>query len=191
MTDRFESSAALLGPEIRLLLQALSDYANLDDATGLLEEPGTRALETIEQALKGRETSASEDLSTLLARVRLGRFQSLPEGQDRDDLKACLKWFARVRRTNPDRVPQSVREALDESDYDESWEESRQTLTVAQATQGALARRVHEHSTSRSVNRDYPGRRVNPNRTNQMQVTRMRPARSRTLYVTPLRLSPT
>lgn len=123
MTDRFESSAQPLAPELGHLQQALTDYAQRGDCTGLLGEQGTRALETVERALRGREAAASEDLAALLARVRLARFQSLPEGDDRDDLRACLKWFARVRRTSPDRVPESVREALDESAYSEEWEE--------------------------------------------------------------------
>ncbi|WP_032405625.1 tetratricopeptide repeat protein [Rhodococcoides fascians] len=123
MSDQFLFSGQSLEPQIRLLLQALSDYASRDDATGLLDEQGAHALETVELSLKGRELFASEDMADLLARVRLGRFQSLPAGRDRDDLKAGLKWFARVRRTNPSRVPESVRAALDESIYDEDWEE--------------------------------------------------------------------
>lgn len=123
MTDFFEPSAQSLEPEIRILQQALADYVEHGHATTVTGESGTAALETVEQVLKGRETLASEDLATLLARVRLARFQALPAGQDRDDLKACLKWFARVRRTSPDRVPESVRQALDESVYDEGWEE--------------------------------------------------------------------
>lgn len=122
-SDEFDGSTSVLVSEIGALQEALSGWVERDDPSGLLSETGRAALAVVEQALKGRESLASEDLAMLLAQVRLARFQALPAGEDRAELPSCLKWFARVRRTNPERVPASVREALDESAYGEGWEE--------------------------------------------------------------------
>lgn len=119
----FDRSRQSLEFHIKHLQRALSEYAYSHDASDLMSKEGTAALEIVERSLKGRESLASEDLTALLAQVRLARFQTHPEGHDRDDLKACLKWFARLRRSQPQRVPESVREALDETTYGEGWEE--------------------------------------------------------------------
>ncbi|WP_167736450.1 tetratricopeptide repeat protein [Nocardioides sp. 1609] len=93
------------------------------DERAILSPEVDAALRSLETHLDGRESAASEDLSALLARTHLERLRLLPEGRNHAEVEPCLKWFARVRRTNPSRVPDSIRATLDDSPFHEGWEE--------------------------------------------------------------------
>jgi hypothetical protein len=57
------------------------------------------------------DTADVEALSTLL-QVHWIRFQVLPEGQDQEDLLACVTWSAALLPIAPGRVPDRLRSAL-------------------------------------------------------------------------------
>ena len=98
---------------IEELGERLRIFAEYGDPTGVLDAavPGlTRDLaETLTQ--DSRDAAAPDVARTLTALVGVHwlRYQLLPDGQDQDDLRACLKWSAVLLPVAPDLVPGPVR----------------------------------------------------------------------------------
>jgi hypothetical protein len=51
---------------------------------------------------------------TVLVALHWMRYQLLPDGQDQDDLQACLRWAPTLRAMAPDQVPEPVQAYLDQ-----------------------------------------------------------------------------
>ena len=87
------------------------------DPTELLDATTLFLARDLAQALPEDSRDAAvadviEALSVLVA-VHLARYQFLPEGEDQEDLQACLKWSAMLLPVAPELVPGPVRAYLD------------------------------------------------------------------------------
>lgn len=94
----------------------LRAYLECDNAAAVRDDVMRDLLLGVGVQLRGREPLAPVDLMAILARAHLARFQTLPEGQDQPDLVQSLRWYARLRRRAPDRVPPEILDALGDTD---------------------------------------------------------------------------
>ena len=96
---------------MRLLARAESG-----DLTGLLDAAVLSLARELADVLARdyRDATITDvaDALSLLSGVHWVRYQLLPEGEDQDDLRDCLRWSAVLLRVAPQLVPEPVRASL-------------------------------------------------------------------------------
>lgn len=106
-----------MNDDLRQLQACLASYVQDDDRTSVGSAETARILERIETRLQGRAHAAPVDLAVLLAQVYLARYQVLPVGEDQPELVAMVRWYRRVLRTHPERVPKEIRELFESGEF--------------------------------------------------------------------------
>lgn len=95
--------------DLHELRQRLKAYLD-DDSLSIADAATASILARVELRLRGQEPQTSLDLATLLAQVHLARYQILPESEDQPALTAAIRWYRRVLRAEPERVPSELRD---------------------------------------------------------------------------------
>lgn len=106
-----------MNDDLRHLQARLASYVQDDDRTTIGSAETALILDRIETRLRGRGHEAPVDLAVLLAQVHLARYQVLPAGEDQPDLVSMVRWYRRVLRTHPERVPSDIRELFDSGEF--------------------------------------------------------------------------
>lgn len=106
-----------MSDHVQHLHARLRSYVNDGDHAAVTDAEAVSLLGWVETRLLGREPQTPVDLATLLAQFHLARYQVLPPGDDYPDLTAAVRWYRRVLRTHPDRVPAELRELFDNGDF--------------------------------------------------------------------------
>jgi hypothetical protein len=98
------------------LFARLQAFGESGDATVLLDAAvpalSRNLTETFPMGSRFAVTSDVARAITALVAVHWTRSQLLPDGQDQDDLRACLQWSRVLLAVRPDLVPEPVRARL-------------------------------------------------------------------------------
>ncbi len=100
---------------IEELSERIRTFGESGDPTGVLDVAVPGLARDLAESLTQHSRDAAPNVAsavTALVAAHWIRYQFLPDGQDQDDLQACLKWSAALLPVAPDLVPEPVRTYL-------------------------------------------------------------------------------
>ena len=103
---------------IEELSERIRTFAESGDPTGVLDAAVPGLARDLDESLTQHSRDAAPNVVPAviaLVSVHWIRYQILPNGQDQDDLRACLKWSAALLPVAPELVPEPVRAHLGRS----------------------------------------------------------------------------